>query len=82
VGDVNSLRNCLNKYLKLNPNDWRAWLDLATLNYQLKDKNAAKIAVDKAIRLGGSDAMNEVKKNQMLMDIYKYRPQNNNMFKF
>ena len=82
VGDVSGLQSCLNKYLKLNPNDWRAWLDLATINFQLKDKNAAKIAVDKAVRLGGSDAMSEVKENKMLMEIYNHRLQNNNMFKF
>ena len=43
-------------YLKKNPTDWKAWLDLASLKLNLKDKGGATRALEQALRFGGRQA--------------------------
>ncbi len=67
------MKNALNKYLERTPNDWRAWLDLASIEVQLRNVDAANAALSSAIRYGGPEARQAIQKNKMLSDLLKSR---------
>jgi tetratricopeptide (TPR) repeat protein len=67
------MKNALNQYLQRTPNDWRAWMDLASIEVQLKNIPAANAALSSAIRYGGPEARQAIQKNQMLNNLLKSR---------
>jgi predicted Zn-dependent protease len=67
------MRNALSQYLQRTPNDWRAWMDLASLEIQLKNTPAANAALSSAIRYGGPEARQAIQKNKMLSELLKSR---------
>ena len=74
------MRKAIQKYLKHKPKDWKAWLDLASLEAQLKNRNEVSAAIRNAIRYGGAEAEKLVAQNPLLRP-YQIRttigPQNN-----
>ena len=60
---ADKMREALERYLKLRPSDWKAWLDLATVQMIQKNTNGALTALEQALRLGGSDALDVVQKD-------------------
>ena len=66
----------LEKYLRLNPSDWKAWLDMATVKYSMKKIPAATRAMQEAIRTGGAQAITIINKDQKLQEIAKRIPRN------
>jgi tetratricopeptide (TPR) repeat protein len=59
----------LNLYLGRQPQDWKAWLDMATLELSLRQTNAAGRALEQAIRFGGSEALAIIRQNPHLAQI-------------
>ena len=57
------------EYLKLRPSDWKGWLDQAGLLLYLKQNNPAIAALEKAIRLGGEEALSIVRKDPRFTSI-------------
>ncbi len=66
----------LEKYLRLNPSDWKAWLDMASVQYSIKKTTAATRAMQEALRTGGAEALNIINKDQRLQEIAKRIPRN------
>ncbi|MDI6775416.1 MAG: DUF2723 domain-containing protein [Verrucomicrobiota bacterium] len=56
----------MEKYLSLRPNDWKAWLDLASLAVALNRGDAAVRAIRDALRRGGPEARSLVEQNPRL----------------
>jgi Flp pilus assembly protein TadD len=48
--------NVLEEYLRGEPDDWRAWLDLAALKKQVHDVEGAASALQRAVEHGGDTA--------------------------
>ena len=67
------MKNALTMYLKRAPNDWRAWMDLASLELQLRNTAQANAALGAAIRYGGPEARQEIQKNTLLNNLLKSR---------
>jgi tetratricopeptide (TPR) repeat protein len=63
------MRSAMKEYLKRTPDDWRVWLDLASLESQLGDANQASVSLGVAIRHGGDDAQKLIQSNPMLEQI-------------
>ena len=57
------------EYLKLRPSDWKGWLDQAGLLLYLKQNDPAIAALEKAIRLGGEQALSIVRKDPRFTSI-------------
>jgi tetratricopeptide (TPR) repeat protein len=66
----------LEKYLRLNPSDWKAWLDLASVQYSMKKTAAATRAMQEAVRTGGQQAIAIINKDQRLQAIAQHMPRN------
>lgn len=60
----------LEQYLKRKPTDWKAWLDMASLQINLKRTNAAFQSLEQAIRFGGNPALSIIKKDERFAPIY------------
>jgi len=67
------MRDSLTAYLKRAPNDWRAWMDLASIQMQLKDPTNASASLGAAIRYGGTEAQQTIQKNPTLNNLLKSR---------
>ena len=66
----------LEKYLRLNPSDWKAWLDMASVQYSMKNTAAATRSMQEAIRTGSSQALIIINKDQRLQEIARLIPKN------
>jgi len=60
-------------YLKLRPNDWKAWLDLASVNIGLKKPEAARRALAKARSVGGFQAEEMIRKDRRFSSLLQRR---------
>ena len=58
------VRQMMERYLEQNPDDWRGWLDVAILHLGMGESNAAVSQVERAIRLGGQEAVNIINQDQ------------------
>ncbi len=67
------MRNAMKAYLERAPKDWRAWLDLASLDLQHGDTTQAGVSLGAAIRYGGSDAQRLIQSNPNLKKIRQNR---------
>jgi len=63
------MRLSLEKYLRLKPTDWKAWIDLAMVQYSLKSTNAARRSLQQAISAGGREANALISKDPRLVAI-------------
>jgi Flp pilus assembly protein TadD len=61
---VNKMLKSLDKYLALRPTDWRAWLDRATVMMELKQTNAATDSINRALSVGGQEALDTVRNDK------------------
>jgi tetratricopeptide (TPR) repeat protein len=56
----------LNRYLQLQPNDWRAWLDLATLHALGRQGSQAQAALRRAFDFGREEALKAAQVSEIL----------------
>ncbi len=63
------MRKAMQAYLKRTPNDWKAWLDMASLHLQFGDTNQASSALGAAIRFGGAEAQQIIQQNPNLRKV-------------
>ena len=56
----------LSRYLQLRPNDWQAWLDMATLSAMKQQQQQMQYALRKAIDLGKMQALQRIQENNIL----------------
>lgn len=73
-GKINNrvgMRKAFDTYLERNPTDWRAWLDLATLDITSGDQDQANASLDMAVRYGGADAQQAILQNQILEPVWQ-----------
>ncbi len=73
VNDLAGMRKALKAYLDRQPNDWRAWLDMATIELNLGDSDQASVSLGVAIRYGGDDAQRAIQINAQLSPLLQRR---------
>jgi tetratricopeptide (TPR) repeat protein len=56
----------LSRYLQLQPNDWQAWLDMATLCAMRQQQQQMQFALQKAIEFGKGHALQRIQENAVL----------------
>ncbi len=56
----------LSRYLQMRPNDWQAWLDMATLSAMKQQQQQMQYALRKAIDLGKMQALQRIQENNIL----------------
>jgi tetratricopeptide (TPR) repeat protein len=56
----------LSRYLQLQPNDWQAWLDMATLCAMKQQQQQMQYALQRAIELGKGQALQRIQENAIL----------------
>ena len=61
---------CLNKYLKLQPNDGSAWADLAKLQGRTGRRQAAIASFEQALRTDPRALQSRIQREQELYDVY------------
>ncbi|NLC81234.1 MAG: hypothetical protein GX748_08630, partial [Lentisphaerae bacterium] len=59
----------LSRYLQLRPNDWNAWLDMATLSAMRQQQQQMQYALRKALELGKSQALQRIQENGVLRQV-------------
>jgi hypothetical protein len=59
-----AMKESLAAYLRKKPADWRAWLDMASLNMTLKDGQGTTYALNNAAKYGGNEAMAQINRDQ------------------
>jgi hypothetical protein len=71
--NATGMRNAMKAYVKRNPSDWRAWLDVASLDLQHGDRDGAGASLGVAIRYGGAQAEQLIQKNPALKKLHESR---------
>ena len=71
--NAEGMRTAMKAYLERTPHDWRAWLDLASLEMQRGDVAQASSALGIATRYGGAEAQKLIKSNPTLTKISQSR---------
>jgi tetratricopeptide (TPR) repeat protein len=66
VKHASGMHRMMQRYLQLKPNDWRAWLDYATVSFQLKQDQAGLQSLHTAVRHGGTQAQAVIRGNAFL----------------
>ncbi|NQT91359.1 MAG: DUF2723 domain-containing protein [Lentisphaerae bacterium] len=61
----------MSRYLAAKPNDWNAWLNLAALQIQMGRKQDASRSMERAVRIGGSQAHAIIRKDRRFLDVYE-----------
>ena len=56
----------LSQYLQQRPNDWQAWLDMATLSAMKQQQQQMQYAIRKALDLGKMQALQRIQENAIL----------------
>lgn len=56
----------LSRYLQLQPNDWQAWLDMATLCVMKQQQQQMQFALQRAMEIGKGQALQRIQENPML----------------
>ncbi|MDD4102100.1 MAG: hypothetical protein PHU80_05645, partial [Kiritimatiellae bacterium] len=59
----------LSRYLQANPNDWQAWLDMATLCAMRQQQQQTQYALQKAIEVGKMHAVQRIQESPMLRQV-------------
>ena len=66
AGKADKMGPPLSRYLQLRPNDWQAWLDMATLCVMKQQQQQMQYALQKAIELGKGQAVQRIQENSLL----------------
>ncbi|MEI7902856.1 MAG: hypothetical protein WCK89_21630, partial [bacterium] len=66
AGKADKMGPPLSRYLQLRPNDWQAWLDMATLYAMKQQQQQMQFALQKAIDLGKGQAVQRIQENGVL----------------
>jgi hypothetical protein len=61
----------LERYLRREPGDWKAWMDMATVQLQMKRPAEAVQAVQKAVQIGGMQAMSLISEDPRLAPLLR-----------
>jgi len=64
----------MQEYLRRVPNDWRGWLDYASMLIGAKMNDKASKALDNAVRLGGDEAMNIIRSDERFAPLLNRGP--------
>ena len=56
----------LSRYLQMRPNDWQAWLDMATIRAVKQQQQEFQYALSKALELGRNEALQRIQENPLL----------------
>ena len=67
------MRTAMKAYLQRVPSDWKAWLELASLDLQMGDAAQASASLGAAIRYGGAEAKRIIQSNPTLKKISQQR---------
>ncbi len=67
----------LEQYLRMNPSDWKAWLDMANVQYSMKKTKEASMAMQEAIRTGGAEAIATINQDRRLQEIAQHMQKGN-----
>ena len=59
----------LSRYLQMRPNDWQAWLDMATLSAMKQQQQQMQFALQKAVELGRGQALQRIQENSILRQV-------------
>lgn len=59
----------LSRYLQARPDDWQAWLDMATLCAMRQQQQQTRYALQKAIETGKMMAVQRIQENQVLWQV-------------
>ncbi len=66
AGQTEKMLLPLSRYLQAVPNDWQAWLDMATICAMRQQQQQTQYALQKAIETGKMQALQRIQENQML----------------
>lgn len=69
IGDVAVLSRIMPRYLSMRPNDWHTLLDWAILNSMTGQNQEALSALERALSIGGQQALSYVERNQTLLPL-------------
>jgi len=65
-GKTDKMGQPLSRYLQLQPNDWQAWLDMATLCAMKQQAQQMQFALQKALEFGKGQALQRIQENAIL----------------
>jgi tetratricopeptide (TPR) repeat protein len=66
AGKPDKMGPVLSRYLQLQPNDWQAWLDMATLCAMRQQQQQMQYSLQKAIEHGKGQALQRIQENTIL----------------
>jgi len=69
AGKADKMGVPLSRYLQLRPNDWQAWLDMATLCAMKQQQQQTQFALQRALELGKGPAMQRIQENNILRQV-------------
>jgi len=69
AGKPDKMEQPLTRYLQLQPGDWQAWLDMATLCGMKRQSQQMQYALQKAIEVGKGQALQRIQENPVLRQI-------------
>ncbi len=65
----------LDRYLAMQPTDWRAWLDHASILLEMKQEAAAAESINRALAVGGQPALTAVRGDKRFAPLLKQKQQ-------
>jgi len=71
AGKPDSALGAMRRYLELNPGDWKTWLNLAAMQIQLNKKDDAARSLEQAVRSGGNQAHDVIRKDRRFSAAYQ-----------
>jgi len=75
---LDKMATVLEKYLIIQPGDWKAWMDLASIQVGMNQTNAAEKSLRNAVRTGGSLAFQAINQDQRFNAIKPASPSASN----
>jgi tetratricopeptide (TPR) repeat protein len=75
VHNAGKMTECLVRYLRVKPSDWKAWLDLTTMQMVLNRDDEASASLEQAVRYGGPEAMETIRQDD------RFKPIRDRVFK-
>lgn len=69
AGQPAKMLGSLQNYLRTNPSDWKAWLDMAKVQLMLKNQKAAIRSLQQAVAVGGTEANTVIAKDPQLAPV-------------
>ncbi len=69
AGQADKMFAPLSRYLQVRPNDWQAWLDMATLCAMKQQQQQMQFALQRALELGKGQAAQRIQENNILRQV-------------